>query len=70
VRAQEGDHRPAGPACVAKPHAVRSAIEALSAGIGFADALHLAASQQADEGFAIFIQRARKRWPGIAIRAS
>ena len=51
--------------------AVRSAIEALSAGMDFADALHLASSRHADEGFASFdarfIQRARKHWPGLPI---
>ena len=55
------------------PHAVRSAIEALSAGIDFADALHLAASRQADEGFASFdarfVKRARRQWPEMVIRA-
>jgi predicted nucleic-acid-binding protein len=51
---------------------VLSAIEALSAGMDFADALHLAASREADEGFASFdarfVKRARKHWPEIAIR--
>lgn len=54
------------------PHATRSAVDALSAGIDFADALHLAAGRPADEGFASFgarfVKRARKRWPDIAIR--
>ncbi|MCL1962268.1 MAG: type II toxin-antitoxin system VapC family toxin [Desulfovibrionaceae bacterium] len=55
------------------PHGIQSAIEALSAGLDFADALHLAAaSQQADEGFASFdarfVKRARKHWPDMAIR--
>ena len=54
------------------PRAVQSAIEALPAGMDFADALHLAGSQQADEGFASFdarlVKRARKHWPGMAVR--
>jgi predicted nucleic acid-binding protein len=53
------------------PHSIQLAIEALSAGMDFADALHLATSQQADEGFASFdarfVKRARKHWPDIAV---
>ena len=52
--------------------AVQSAIEALVIGMDFADALHLAGSRDADEGFASFdsrfVRQARKHWPGIAIR--
>lgn len=52
---------------------VLAAIEALSAGMDFAGALHLAASSHADEGFASFdlrfVKRARKYWPAIAIRS-
>lgn len=52
--------------------AVTSAIEALAAGLDFADALHLASGREADEGFASFdarfIKRARKHWPGVAAR--
>ncbi|MFT3820530.1 MAG: type II toxin-antitoxin system VapC family toxin [Rubrivivax sp.] len=54
------------------PQATQSAIEALAAGIDFADALHLTASREADEGFASFdarfVKRARKRWPELAVR--
>ena len=52
--------------------AVTSAIEALVAGLDFADALHLASSGGADEGFASFdarfVKRARKHWPDLAVR--
>ena len=52
--------------------AVASAIDALAAGLDFADALHLASGQAADEGFASFdtrfVKRARKHWPGAAVR--
>lgn len=53
--------------------AVVSAIDALAAGLDFADALHLASGKgAADEGFASFdtrfVKRARKHWPGVAVR--
>jgi len=54
------------------PKAVEAAVEALAAGLDFADALHLCASRQADEGFASFdarfVKRARKQWPDAAVR--
>lgn len=50
---------------------VASAIAALSAGMDFADALHLASSELADDGFATFdarfIKRAQQHWPEVAI---
>ncbi|MFT4103967.1 MAG: hypothetical protein QM674_23670 [Burkholderiaceae bacterium] len=49
-----------------------SAIDALARGLDFADALHLVSGHVADEGFASFdtrfVKRARKRWPGVAVR--
>lgn len=54
------------------PPAALSAIEALSAGMDFADAMHLAAGRQADEGFASFdlrfVKRVRRLWPEVVIR--
>lgn len=51
---------------------VIAAIEALSAGLDFADALHLQSSLDADEGFASFdlrfVKRARRQWPDVEIR--
>ena len=71
ARALQGLIRLPGVRCE-DPRAIQSAIEAMFAGMDFADALHLAASQQADEGFASFdarfIKRARKHWPGIPVR--
>jgi predicted nucleic-acid-binding protein len=53
------------------PHAIGPSIEALTAGMDFADALHLFASRQAEEGFASFdarfVKRARKHWPDMTI---
>jgi predicted nucleic acid-binding protein len=46
------------------------AIEAFSASMDFADALHLAASREADEGFASFDTRFVKHWPEIAVRTA
>jgi predicted nucleic-acid-binding protein len=70
ARALQGLTRLPGVRCE-DPRAIQWAIEALSAGMDFADALHLSASQQADEGFASFdarfVKRARKHWPGMAI---
>lgn len=49
--------------------AIRTALDALSAGMDFADALHVASSRAvgADEGFVSFdrqlVKHARKRWP-------
>ena len=52
--------------------AIASAIDALAAGLDFADVLHLASGRSADEGFASFdtrfVKRARKHWPGVAVR--
>ena len=52
--------------------AVQSAIEALAAGMDFADALHWASGRAADEGFASFdlrfIKRVRKHWPAAMVR--
>ncbi|MBN9429583.1 MAG: type II toxin-antitoxin system VapC family toxin [Burkholderiales bacterium] len=52
--------------------AMSSAIDALAAGMDFADALHFVCSGQADEGFASFdarfVKRARKHWPDTVIR--
>jgi len=47
--------------------AVTAALDAMAEGMDFADALHLASSLGADEGFASFdmrfVRRARKHWP-------
>ena len=49
------------------PAAVAAALEAMAAGVDFADALHLTSSRDANEGFASFdarlVKRARKHWP-------
>jgi predicted nucleic-acid-binding protein len=54
------------------PLVIHASLEALSAGMDFADALHLVASQEADEGFASFdarfVKQVRKYWPEIKIR--
>jgi predicted nucleic-acid-binding protein len=73
ARAFQGLIRLPGVRCEDHP-AVLAALEALAAGMDFADALHLAASREADEGFASFdtrfVKRARKYWPDIALRTS
>ncbi|MFT4243211.1 MAG: type II toxin-antitoxin system VapC family toxin [Acidovorax sp.] len=47
--------------------AVTAALDAMAEGMDFADALHVASSLGADEGFASFdvrlVRRARKHWP-------
>ncbi|HKY19830.1 MAG TPA: type II toxin-antitoxin system VapC family toxin [Vicinamibacterales bacterium] len=57
--------------CEDKP-TVLEALAAFAAGMDFADALHLAASREADEGFASFdarlVKRARKHWPDKTVR--
>lgn len=49
------------------PAAVSAALEAMSAGLDFADALPLTSSRNANEGYASFdarlARRARKHWP-------
>lgn len=71
AQALQGLTRLPGVQCEDGP-AVQSAIEALAAGMDFADALHLAGSRNADEGFASFdrrfVNQARRQWPDVAVR--
>lgn len=59
--------------CEAFP-AVAMALDGLTAGLDFADALHLCSCQGAsvDEGFASFdarfVKRAKRQWPELAVR--
>ena len=53
---------------IANIEAVGQALAWFEAGLGFADALHLALAAEADEGFATFDKRLERRAQRLAIR--